>query len=311
MMYKKILVTGCGGDIGMSVGRILKEILPDATIVGSEISSDHPGQFVYDSCIELPRVDAPDYLTRLKNAVREHAIECIIPMSVPEILYFNKAGVRDVDGVPLIAPNKMALDVGQDKLMTNEFLQKHTLPYPWTRLVKDGPPPELPCIIKSRFGWGSRGVFLVDKDSVEYFSRTQPSDIWQEHLLPDEEEYTCGVYGTAGGDIRSIIMRRKLGGGHTVSGEVVDNTPIREVVEKFAHHLKLRGSINFQLRLTKKGPMIFEINPRFSSTVMFRHMLGFKDVLWSLEENAGHVASTYTPPKIGTKFYKGNTEYIV
>ena len=82
MMYKKILVTGCGGDIGMSVGRILKEILPDATIVGSEISSDHPGQFVYDSCIVLPRVDAPEYLTRLKNAVREHAIECIIPMSV-------------------------------------------------------------------------------------------------------------------------------------------------------------------------------------------------------------------------------------
>ena len=35
---------------------------------------------------------------------------------------------------------------------------------------------------------------------------------------------------------------------------------------------------------TKKGPMIFEINPRFSSTVYMRHKLGFTDVIWSLKE---------------------------
>ncbi len=310
MNYKKILVTGCGGDIGMGVGRIVKEVLPNATVIGSEINSDHPGQFVYDTCVVLPRVNAPEYLARLKQVVQQHAIECIIPMSVPEIIYFHKGRVRDIEGIPLIMPNEMALEVGLDKLKTNTFLAEHNLPHPWTQLVKDGPPQEVPCMIKGRFGWGSRGIFLVDKDSVEYFSRTKPDDMWQEYLLPDEEEYTCGVYGTADGDIRSIIMRRTLGGGHTVSGQVVENTEIREVVEKLAQHLELHGSINMQLRLTKNGPMIFEINPRFSSTVMFRHKLGFKDVLWSLEECAGEPASPYTPPKVGTKFYKSHGEYI-
>jgi carbamoyl-phosphate synthase large subunit len=33
--------------------------------------------------------------------------------------------------------------------------------------------------------------------------------------------------------------------------------------------------------------MIFEINPRFSSTVLMRNYLGFTDLLWSIEEKFG------------------------
>ena len=34
--------------------------------------------------------------------------------------------------------------------------------------------------------------------------------------------------------------------------------------------------------------MIFEINPRFSSTAFMRHKLGFMDVIWSIEEFYGN-----------------------
>ena len=30
--------------------------------------------------------------------------------------------------------------------------------------------------------------------------------------------------------------------------------------------------------------MVFEVNPRFSSTAYMRHKLGFTDVIWSLKE---------------------------
>jgi len=49
----------------------------------------------------------------------------------------------------------------------------------------------------------------------------------------------------------------------------------------------LQGSMNIQLILTDSGPRIFEINPRFSSTVLMRHKLGFCDFLWSLDEAKG------------------------
>ena len=45
------------------------------------------------------------------------------------------------------------------------------------------------------------------------------------------------------------------------------------------------GPANFQLILTKKGPMIFEINPRFSSTVLMRNYLGFTDCFGVSKKN--------------------------
>ena len=57
--------------------------------------------------------------------------------------------------------------------------------------------------------------------------------------------------------------------------------------KKIAVEFKLIGSMNIQLILTKAGPRIFEINPRFSSTVLMRHMLGFSDLVWSVNERLG------------------------
>ena len=53
---------------------------------------------------------------------------------------------------------------------------------------------------------------------------------------------------------------------------------------QIANEWNLKGSINIQLRLIDNKPIIFEINPRFSSTVYMRHKLGFKDLIWSLAD---------------------------
>ena len=57
--------------------------------------------------------------------------------------------------------------------------------------------------------------------------------------------------------------------------------------ESVAAGMNLYGSINIQLRITDKGPRIFEINPRFSSTVLMRHRIGFCDLLWAIDEAQG------------------------
>ena len=64
------------------------------------------------------------------------------------------------------------------------------------------------------------------------------------------------------------------------------------------------------MRMGKHGPTTFEINPRFSSTVMFRNMLGFKDVMWCIEDQMDTEISDYENVPEGVKFYKGFTEYI-
>ena len=56
--------------------------------------------------------------------------------------------------------------------------------------------------------------------------------------------------------------------------------------------------------------MIFEINPRFSSTVLFRHLMGFEDVLWSIQDKLGLSVEPYYINHSISKFYKAFSEHV-
>ena len=219
--------------------------------------------------------------------------------------------VLAIEDATVVMANRKALEIGLDKLKTAEMLKECGLPFPWTVDAEAGEPLEFPCILKAREGSGSKAVYIVQHDTADFYRTKRAAHIWQELLEPAEQEYTCGLYGTRNGEVRSIIFRRKLLGGLTGSGEVVEDEAIRQLLEFVAHRLQLRGSINVQLRKTTRGPVIFEINPRFSSTVMFRHQLGFTDLLWSLQEARGQLPGPQSKPQIGSKFYRVGTEIIV
>ena len=91
---------------------------------------------------------------------------------------------------------------------------------------------------------------------------------------------------------------------------MVENESISSLLQTIALKLNLIGSINIQLKLSDRGPCVFEINPRFSSTVRFRHLMGFEDVIWSIQDKIGQELPYFSAPKVGSKFYKGFNEYI-
>jgi carbamoyl-phosphate synthase large subunit len=309
--FSAILVTACGGDISLSIGKLLKMENVAERLIGCDTHDEHPGIFIFDKCERVKRGDEEGYLESISRVVERHGVELVIPMSEPEISFFFENNVKDINGAPLLLLNEKALKTGLDKMETISFLKDTGLDSPWTIAVKDGKPPQLPCIIKKRFGSGSKGLDLVTDENLEHYMKTRTDSIFQEYLIPDDEEYTCGLYRTRQGEVRTIIFRRKLKGGFTGYGTVVHNRSIEEMLSKIAENLQLSGSINVQLRLTDKGPVVFEINPRFSSTVLFRHLVGFTDLIWALEEFKGGSAGDYTPPPEGTKIYKGFQEYVI
>ena len=132
-----------------------------------------------------------------------------------------------------------------------------------------------------------------------------------ELLLPEEEEYTCGLFRSRSGEIRSITIRRRLQGGYTCAGKVVFDQELETYLHQIAEALRLRGSINVQLKWTMKGPVAFEINPRFSSTVLFRHLLGFQDLIWAMKDLKEIDLEPYEAANEGVRFYRGPREYIV
>lgn len=307
-----ILVTGCGGDIGLSMGKILKEMDYVRGLYGCDISNRNAAKFVFDNFfLGLPVTDK-DYLQKLEKDVRERNIDFILPVSEHELRFFANEKVNKFIADKVVMASQKALEVGFDKLKTARFLEERDLPFPQTQMLHSVESlTSFPVIAKSRTGSGSSKIEMVkDGDSLELIKKTNPEFIVQEYLEGANGEFTCGLFRSKNGEIRNIIFKRELHGGYSGYGEVVKDKAIEELLFTIAEALDLVGSINVQLRITPKGPTVFEINPRFSSTVRFRDLLGFKDVEWSIQDKLDLSLSEYPEVPQGKKFYKGFVEYI-
>jgi len=284
---KRILITGIGGDIAQGVATILRESRPEIQLVGVDMHAQHGGHLFVDHFLLVPTACDPNYLYALKAIVNEYAIDAIIPMSEPE-LDASLPFLELMPGVKWITAGKRAVEAGLDKLKTMHALAELGVPAPWTKIVSEGYPVAYPCILKNRAGSGSRAVFIVScNDDADYLVNRYPNAIFQELLEPADREVTCAVYRRNDGEVSSLLMLRRLTGGFTGWTKVIKDDEALQMCEKIAKGLDLRGSMNIQLRLTDKGPRVFEINPRFSSTVLMRHRVGYTDVLWAIEEAEG------------------------
>jgi carbamoyl-phosphate synthase large subunit len=309
-----ILVTGCGGDIGQSIGKILVESEFTKNLYGLDISDRNAGQFIFPNfSVGLPFTH-PDYLKNLKLFIKNNEIDVIIPMAEPELRFFSKNNMLDkIGNAIMVTASSLALEVGFDKYKTAEFLKSKGLPFPKTILAKDIDTIEtFPVILKSKTGSGSKDIYKINTmDEFRFYTRKNIEDyVVQEFISEQNGEYTCGLYRSSSGVLRSLIFKRELDKGYSSYGEVVENVHITTLIEKLAIEIDLIGSINIQLRILNTIPMVFEINPRFSSTVLYRHLFGFQDLIWSIEDRLGYELSDNRRQVVGKKFYKGYQEYI-
>ncbi len=313
MSKLRILVTGCAGDIGQSIGKILKSKTDlFSTIIGADLHLEHAGKFIFDKCEILPKYDNLDYKNKLLEIIQKHSINLVIPIAEPELRNITKYNYQDnFFGVPIIIANQLAREVGFDKKATADFLFSNKLPFPKTYLINEYNQEKYPVLIKSRTGSGSKSIHLVNNyDEIARFKYIYPDFIVQEVLSDDNGEFTCGLFRSDSGEIRDIIFKRKLMGGFSGFGVREDNPIISLFLKKLAILLELRGSINIQLRLVNNQPFVFEINPRFSSTVLFRHLMGYEDLIWSIQDKMNLPLSNFNINQSFTKFYKGFTEYV-
>lgn len=309
-MISTVLVSGGGGDIGIAIGRILKEV-NISKVIGCDIKREHAGECVFDVFLQAPLAKDSNYIDFIEETFRKYKVDLFIPSSEAEISTIINLGLVDgkLFGVNVLIANVETVNIALDKLTTANFLDSIGVRSPWTVTTLQMPQ-KLPCIFKPRSGQGSKGLKIIHTESEAELMLGSGNYIWQELLLPDDQEFTCGLFRHSSGELRTILIKRTLSGGFTDKGEVIDNPEIESYVTEIANKLEIIGAVNFQLRLTSEGPVLFEINPRLSSTVMFRHKLGFQDLIWAIEDILKLSLSTYHAPKAGTKFYRGIQEYI-
>lgn len=284
---KTVLITGIGGDIAQGVATIVRECRSNFRLIGTDIHDEHGGELYVDAVFRVPRAADTAYLPSLSSLIETEAVDIVIPMSEPELAALGSSTQKPGKARWITAGHR-AVAAGVDKLATVQALRQLGLPFPWTVAADQGLPENYPCILKDRFGSGSRSVLVInDRRGAESMARARREALFQELLEPADREVTCAVYRTRGGAVGVLQMLRRLAGGFTGWARVIRNDAVARTCEVLAQGLDLQGSMNVQMRLTDRGPRVFEINPRFSSTVLMRHKLGFTDVVWSLDELEG------------------------
>lgn len=299
---KTILITAIGGDIAQGIAQIVRSAYPDWRIIGIDIHDRHGGSLYVDKYITGLPASTPAYLDWLTQLVCDESIDICFPTAEAELLRLMPEGCSEIGRATLLIPPFEAIRVGTDKLTTAAFVAALGVPSPWTIPAETADERTLfPCIFKPRRGAGSKGVFICETlAEVDFFRRRFPQAVLQELLLPADAEITCALYRTTEGQTLVLQLLRQLVGGFSGWVEVIDDPRITHQCIAVAEALDLKGGINVQLRLTAEGPRIFEINPRFSSTSLLRHRMGFTDVVWALEECQGKAITPFQPA-VGTR----------
>jgi carbamoyl-phosphate synthase large subunit len=282
------LITGIGGDIAQGISRIIRAYDHNCILIGTDISERHAGSLFVNHFKVIPSAGEIDsFLDHLRSLVAEFDIKYLIPTSETEIeVISNRIGL--FQDIHVIYPGTKVVDNCVDKYITNKFLSSLGVPVPWTSTAQENIPVDYPCIFKGRKGAGSKVLFTVETaDEALFLVKRYPDGIFQELLLPHDNEITCGVFRSKNNKTAVLQFQRVLNEGTTSWAKTVYHQDIEDMCKFVAENLELEGSMNIQLRLTADGPRIFEINPRFSSTVYMRHLLGFDDVVWSIQDAIG------------------------
>ncbi len=293
-----LVITAIGGDVAQGVALAIKDAFPDWHLIGTDMGSRHGGGLIVDELVHAPSAHSPDYLDWLHALLERSDAAYCIAMSEPELAVLAARGLEPIANAILITAGAKALEIGADKFATAQFLEHIGLTPPWSVLDAEAlEPDQFPCIYKPRSGAGSKAVFRCKTaPEAAFLLERFPGGVFQELLLPDDAEITCGVYRDSLGRVAVVQLLRQLSGGATSWAQVVEHPEIMATCSDIAEAVDLCGGLNVQLRLTEDGPRVFEINARFSSTALMRHQMGFQDVVWTLQDLQGQTPILYSPP---------------
>lgn len=285
-----VLVTGAGSVYGLGIIRALKASVLPLEIIAIDTNPYSLGLFFTKKSFIAPRAaDEESYYMFIKNLCIDHNIKAIFIGSTAELPFYsrNRGSVERATGSKVFVNPPAVIELCTDKWLTMCHLSRSGFQIPASiRYPEDGgmlssfiKNAGFPLIVKPRMGRGSEGVVLV-KDKQQLFGNLKGKKdlIIQEYLTDEEREFTVGIcINQKEKVISKIALRRYLLEGVSIAAVSDGYHDIADYCEVVASTLGAYGAINIQLRIKDGKPVIFEINPRFSSSTGMRLLFGINE----------------------------------
>jgi len=280
MKQIKVLLTGAGG---VAVPGLIESLHARGYfIVATDIDPYAAGLYLADKGYVIPRADAREFLPAIRGVCRKEHVDVIVPLVDEELIQVLDL---EAEGTTVLLPRKEFVTTCLDKYRLMERLKGHGIRVPGTTLLPDHEiHPSYPAIIKPRRGRGSRDVCrLEDRDDLLRYLSSHPS-------LPDQlivqefiegVEFTVSVVVWRDGEVQAVVPKEILSKkGVTRMAVTRRNARIEETCHRIQHSLRADGPFNVQLMLDGHTgePFIFEINPRFSTTISLTMAAGIDEL---------------------------------
>ncbi len=313
-----IMISAANSDICQAMARILKsnDLYKDARLVGLVPDVPWPARYYFDEVVTVPMASHPSYGQSLVKTIAVVKPDIFIPFSEAELSWFvdHPEIMEQLNTKTIINPLDV-LKIFLDKKSTADFLKSCGVSVPASYAPSALQPQNFPVIIKPRRSAGSKNMTVIRNQNqlaglLEEGGSLDEDFIAQELIDVVDAEFTCGLW-RAGNVLRYCTFRRQLQGGMTGIVKVEQHAVIDAMLENIAAALKGDFFINVQLRLRKGIPYVFEINPRFSGTLMMRHKIGFQDFIWTLDWLEKKKEPPLWQPPLGTMVFRISDECVV
>ncbi|NBB96328.1 MAG: ATP-grasp domain-containing protein [Planctomycetes bacterium] len=253
--------------------REFQRAMQDLDIAGQVLASDicrtSAAMQAADAGIVVPRVANEAYLPALLDAVEQHDVGLLVPLTDLDLLLLAKAREAFARrGCTVMVSSPEAVACCRDKLRFDDVVAAAGLATGrCVTLAEFRDAPFYPCFAKPIDGSAGIGASRIDNEPAldAHVARFGSDLVIQD--CHDGQEYTIDVYRTRAGEIKTIVPRQRL---VVRSGEVEQGLTVRdEALMAATRQLVdsvdgLWGVMCCQCRRDPGGePYFFELNPRF------------------------------------------------
>lgn len=280
----KILVTSAPWKSAMTVMRSLGQLGHEVHLLTPDpCEATVHSKFCHTSWVSPVEDKKLDYLHFLFEHLRRVRYDLLIPISDLATEYVSEQRKDISCQVRVLLPSEENVDLARNKDKTYRFAQNQGIPIPKTffpatlsdvtALVDRLSPP---YVVKESQGTAGSGnqYFSTPEGLLRYF-RGLPDGAW-----PMVQEFIQGkFYGFTAvcqeGEICryfifDVLQQYPDTGGVLVLGRSVVDDVVFNLSRDLVKKLKWTGAIDLDLFVVKdRGPLLLEINPRFSGTIQF------------------------------------------
>jgi hypothetical protein len=313
----KILITSVGSRVGLGLLESLRPVRDRFAIIGVNSVADAPQNFMCDRAYLAPATaDGVAFAERLRSIIESERPAAVLAGRDEELECLAAFAADPASNdVLFLTPGGDAVTICNDKYETWRFAQAHGLPFADTAVDAEGlrrivARHGYPVIAKPRRGGhASRGVHVVRDDGETDRALNAGRFVFQAFIEPssasidlsrelafglpwslqmrDIRHAAEGVIDRDGGVICLSSVVSDTAGGLSLRMEVVDDPEVEGVYRDYARALAARGHLgplNLQGKKTAAGNFVpYEINGRFTGSVMARALQGHNQVTFALD----------------------------